>query len=101
MQSSDNNEEMWGFLMGKRFQEFGDPSAEIRINLKNNWPGRKTPYYFRAIILLLSARHLSVPLLSIFFYLSLRKPGMWNSGLLSPCAVFHSCIHSNSINFGS
>lgn len=59
-----------GVSYGEKGLGFGDPSAEIRINLKNNWPGRKTPYYFRAIILLLSARHLSVPLLSLFFYLS-------------------------------
>ena len=73
MQSSDNSEEMWWFLTGEKGLGFGGLSAEIRINLKNNWPGRKTPYCFRAIILLLSAHHLSVPLLPIFFYLSLQE----------------------------
>lgn len=43
MQSSDNSEEMWWFLTGEKGLGFGGLSAEIRINLKNNWPGRKTP----------------------------------------------------------
>lgn len=74
-----------GVSHGEKGLGLGGPSDETRINLKDNWPGRKTPYCFRAVILLLSAHHLSVPLLSSF--LLLKSPGSQESGALALCLL--------------